>query len=111
MTFSIHDTWEYIKNLFVTNSHKVADFLKPYWSEFETQGKVILIDAAKSAVQVGKDTPGDGIEKMQAALAAFAATVIAEGLTYAESEARLLIETALQNDKIASAATTPQATV
>lgn len=96
---ALHDIVHEVEGVFESTSKKVAQFLKPFAAQLEAQGKVILIDAAQSAVAVGEATPGSGEVKMLAALAAFAATTAKEGVPYLESEARALIEVALQNVK------------
>lgn len=89
-----------VESFFVSESQVVIDFLKPFASTIEAEGKQILISAATNAVSVGEAAPGTGLVKMEAALAAFSATIIAQGLPYIESEARALIEVALQNFKL-----------
>ena len=74
-------------------------FLKPFIEGIEKNGSHILIAAAENAVAVGFASPGSGQAKMAAALAAFSAQVVAEGLPYVESQARALIEVALQSAK------------
>lgn len=92
----------------------IEAFFAPFISSLESEGKSIAIAAATNAVTIGESTPGTGEVKMAAALAAFSATVAAQGLPYVESEARALIEVALQNLKnslggteVTAPATTP----
>jgi len=93
-------TWtkfrDYIEGFF---SGPVWDFLKPIADALEHQGGSILITAAENAVALGFATPGDGVVKMAAALGSFAAEVTAKGLPFLESQARALIELALQKAK------------
>jgi len=96
---SLHEAWDYIKNLFVTHSKEVADFLKPYWSKFVND---VLIDAAKKAVDEAEASGGTGVEKMTKALAVFSAICVQESIEFIETEARALIEIALLNKKIAA---------
>lgn len=86
-----------VENFF---THKVWNFLKPFVDAIEHQGADILIDAAENAVQAGFATPGDGAAKMAAALAAFSVEVVAKGKPFIESQARALIELALQKAKV-----------
>lgn len=99
-------TWTSVRNAveaFFTGY--VWDFLKPFVMTIESQGGQILVAAAESAVSVGFTTPGDGTVKMAAALASFSASMVAQGLPFIESQARALIEVALQNAKAALPAT------
>jgi hypothetical protein len=80
------------------------DFLLPFLKQVEAGGVNILLPAAESAVAVGFSTPGDGTVKMAAALASFSAEVVGKGLPFIESEARTLIELALQKAKAAAPA-------
>lgn len=82
-------------------SGPVWGFIKPFAQALESQEGQVLITAAENAVQVGFAAPGDGVAKMLAALAAFSEEVVAKGLPYAESQARALIEVALQKAKSA----------
>lgn len=101
-----HDLVQKAESLFVSNSSVLVAFLKPWAAQLEQEGKTVLIDAAQAAVTVGEATPGSGEDKMLAALAAFAASCVKESLPYIESEARALIEVALQNFKAALAPAT-----
>lgn len=83
-------------------THTVWDFLKPFIDAIEHQGATILITAAENAVQAGFDSDGDGKEKMEAALASFADEIEAKGLPFIESQARTMIELALQKAKTAA---------
>ena len=76
-------------------------FLKPFIESIEKDGGHLLITAAQNAVAVGFAAPGGGEAKMLAALAAFSAEVAANGLPFVESQARALIEVALQSAKAA----------
>jgi hypothetical protein len=77
----------------------VWNFIKPFAQALESEEGQVLITAAENAVAIGFSVPGDGIAKMTAALASFSAEVIAKGLPYIESQARALIEVALQKAK------------
>ncbi|WP_020471451.1 hypothetical protein [Zavarzinella formosa] len=83
----------------------VWNFVKPFITALEADEQQVLITAAKNAVSAGFATEGGGEVKMAAALASFTAEVIAKGLPFIESQARALIELALQNAK--AAVTTP----
>jgi hypothetical protein len=76
------------------------DFLKPTVAILETDGGNILISAAESAVVVGFGA-GGGAAGMAAALTSFKAEVVAKELPFIESQARALIELALQKAKVA----------
>jgi hypothetical protein len=80
----------------------VWDFLKPFAAILESEGSSILIAAAEDAVTAGFAAPGNGEAKMAVALASFSAEVIAKGLPFIESQARALIEVALQKAKVAT---------
>lgn len=80
-------------------------FIQPTVKILESQGGSILVTAAENAVAVGFTTPGGGAAAMTAALASFSAEVAAKGLPFIESQARALIELALQNAKAAVPAT------
>lgn len=99
MTDTIADVIADVKGWFISKVPEIESFFAPFISSLETEGKTVLIAAATSAVTVGEATPGTGEAKMLAALAAFSSTVVAQGLPYVESEARALIEIALQNLK------------
>lgn len=77
----------------------VWSFIKPFAEALESEEGQVLIAASENAVQVGFATPGDGIVKMTAALASFSAEIISKGLPFVESQARALIEVALQKAK------------
>jgi hypothetical protein len=77
----------------------VWHFLKPFVAILESEGAHILITAAENAVAIGFATAGTGEAKMAAALASFSAEVVANGLPFIESQARALIEVALQSVK------------
>lgn len=79
-------------------------FLKPFAAILESEGSSILIAAAENAVTVGFAATGGGDVKMAAALAAFSADVVTKGLPFVESQARALIEVALQKAKAATGA-------
>src|SRR4051812_10998805 len=83
------------------------DFLVPFLKQVEAGGIGILLPAAENAVAAGFATPGDGTVKMAAALASFSAEVTAKGLPFVESEARALIELALQKAKSAAPVPAP----
>lgn len=74
----------------------VRSFVKPFVSVLESEGGPILIAAAETAVGIGFGAPGSGVAKMVAALASFESEVVAKGLPFIESQARALIEVALQ---------------
>ena len=79
------------------------NFLKPFVDALESQGSTILIAAAENAVAVGFATAGGGQVAMAAALASFSAEVVEKGLPFVESQARALIEVALQKAKTSTA--------
>jgi hypothetical protein len=81
----------------------VAAFISPFLKAIEQQGPTLLIAAAENAVAAGFAAPGAGEAKMVAALASFSAEMVAKGLPFVESQARALIEVALQNAKAATA--------
>ncbi len=81
-------------------SGPVWTFVKPFIQIIESQGGQILITAAENAVVAGA-TAGGGAAAMTAALASFEAEVVAKGLPFVESQARALIEVALQKAKAA----------
>lgn len=97
----------YLENLF---TGPIWRFLKPFIAIVESEGSTILIAAAENAVSVGFAMSGGGAAAMTAALASFAAEVTAKGLPFIESQARALIEVALQNAKAATGATPVSAT-
>lgn len=80
----------------------VWNFIKPFVTALEGEEQGVLITAAKNAVSVGFATPGTGEAKMLAALASFTAEVTEKGLPFIESQARALIEVALQSIKTAT---------
>jgi len=80
-------------------SGPIWNFIKPFIKTLESEEGQVLITAAENAVAVGFATPGDGIVKMTAALVSFSAEVLAKGLPFVESQARALIELALQKAK------------
>lgn len=81
----------------------VWNFLKPVAQQVTSD----LIGIAEQAVAVGFTAPGDGVAKMTAALAYFAAQCAAKEIPYLESQARTLIEIALQNAKATTAVPAP----
>lgn len=85
----------------------VYSFLKPFISTLESQGSSILIAAAEAGVAAGFATTGGGTAAMAAALGVFETQVTTEGLPFIESQARALIEVALQNVKTATATAVP----
>jgi hypothetical protein len=87
-----------IENFF---SGPVWAFVKPFIESLEANGSQILIAAAENAVAIGFTATGGGEAKMAEALASFSAEVAAKGLPYIESQARALIELALQKKKAA----------
>lgn len=82
-------------------SGEVWNFIKPFVETIESNGGQILITAAENAVAVGFTAQGSGEVKMTTALASFTAEVVAKGLPFIESQARALIELALQKAKAA----------
>jgi hypothetical protein len=98
----LHDAVEFIQHLFVTTSHTVLAFLKPFALAIEQGGEAILIAAAENAVQTGFSATGSGAERMAAALKSFEEEVVEKGKPFMESQARTLIEIALQNAKVAT---------
>lgn len=97
-------TWTKVRDEFVSFiTGPVWDFLHPFVAAIESQGGQILIAAAESAVAAGFAAPGDGAAKMVVALASFSAEVAAKGIPFIESQARALIEVALQKAKAAVA--------
>lgn len=81
-----------IEGVFEKEKPTIAAFFAPVIATVEQDG----VDAAETAVAVGESTPGTGAAKMEAALASFIATFAAKAIPYVESEARMLIEVALQ---------------
>jgi hypothetical protein len=106
MSFSntLHDILDKIKHFIITDSSAVVDFIKPFVEAIVKNGGAVLVTAAENAVQVGFATPGDGAAKRAAALASFSAEVIAKEVPFIESQARGLIELALQKAKQATSA-------
>lgn len=103
-------TWTHLRDAmegFFTGT--VWTFLKPFVLSIEQNGGRILIAAAEAAVAAGFAAPGTGEAKMAVALATFSAQVAAEGLPYIESQARALIEVALQKAKAAVPTPAPAA--
>lgn len=93
-------TWTKIRDAiesFISGS--VWTFIKPFVESLEHDGGSILIAAAESAVAAGFAAPGDGAAKMVVALASFEAEIVAKGLPFVVSQARALIELALQKAK------------
>lgn len=79
-------------------------FVKPFITIIESEGGQLLIAAAENAVLAGATAiTGGGAAAMSAALASFEAEVVAKGLPFIESQARALIEVALQRAKTAVA--------
>ena len=101
-------TWTHVRDAVEKFfSGTVYNFLKPFIDTIEQNGGQILIAAAENAVQVGFATAGGGQAAMAAALAAFSAEVVSQGLPFFESQARALIELALQKAKAAVPAPAP----
>lgn len=82
----------------------VWDFIHPFLIALEAGGTQILLTAAENAVVSGFAAGGDGHAKMAAALDAFKAEVSGKGIPFIESQARTLIELALQKAKAANPA-------
>lgn len=80
----------------------IWSFIKPFIKALESEEGQVLIMAAENAVAVGFAVTGGGAAAMAAALASFEAEVIAKGLPYLQSQARALIEVALQKAKAAA---------
>lgn len=97
------DKWHDLLAWIVRIKPAVLDFIKPTLQKV-TEDEIAI---AEAAVAIGFTTPGSGEVKMLAALAYFAAQSAAKELPYVESQARALIELALQNAKTAAAPTTP----
>lgn len=100
----LSDDWNAVKAWLANIAPKVLAFLKPVAQQV-TEDEIAI---AEGAVAVGFTTPGDGIAKMTAALAYFESESAAKELPFIESQARVLIEIALQNAKTAA---TPVASV
>ena len=99
------NTWTKIRDAIESFfSGTVWNFIKPFIESIEQNGGHILIVAAENAVAVGFATGGGNNAKMAAALASFSAEVVAKGLPFIESQARALIEVALQKLKAATSA-------
>jgi hypothetical protein len=81
-------------------------FIAPTVKLVESQGGAILVAAAENAVAIGFATTGGGQVAMAAALKSFESEIVAKGLPFVESEARLLIEAALQKAKASVPAST-----
>lgn len=92
------DEWEALVTWVRGLAPQVLAFLKPVAQKI-TADEIAI---AEEAVAVGFTAPGDGLAKMTAALAYFAAQSLAKEIPYAESQARALIEIALQNAKVAA---------
>jgi hypothetical protein len=73
-------------------------FVQPVAQIVESKGGQILLTAAENGVIAGATT-GNGAAAMAAALASFEKEVVANGVPFIESEARVLIEMALQKAK------------
>lgn len=82
-------------------SGPVWNFIKPTVLLIESESGQILVAAAEAAVVAGATAAGGGQAAMATALKIFESEVIAKGLPFIESQARLLIETALQKAKAA----------
>jgi len=80
-------------------SNDLWEFFSPFVKSLEKAGSQLLITAAENAVERGFNANGSGQEKMAAALAEFQIEVKAKGLPFIESQARTLIELALQKAK------------
>lgn len=93
------DEWNSFKAWVVSISPKVIAFIKP----IAIQIKDDEIGIAEAAIAVGATTSGDGQAKMTAALAYFAQQSLTKEIPFVESQARALIEIALQNAKSAPA--------
>lgn len=89
------DEWNSFKAWVVSISPKVIAFIKP----IAIQIKDDEIAIAEAAIAVGAVASGDGQAKMTAALAYFAQQSLAKEIPFVESQARALIEIALQNAK------------
>ncbi len=89
---------DYVESFF---TGPVWSFIKPTIMALESAEGTVLINAAENGVAVGFSTPGDGTIKMAAALASFSTEVVAKGMPFLESQARALIELALQKAKAA----------
>lgn len=86
----------------------VWNFVKPFIQTIESQGGQILITAAENAVAAGfAAVTGGGAAAMTAALTSFEAEVVKNGLPFVESQARALIEVALQKAKATAQAAAP----
>ncbi|WP_435007973.1 hypothetical protein P12x_005239 [Tundrisphaera lichenicola] len=75
------------------------DFIHPFIVAIEVEGAHLLLTAAENAVTAGFNVAGDSREKMDAALNSFKSEVTSNGHTFIESQARTLIELALQKAK------------
>jgi hypothetical protein len=82
-------------------SGPVWNFIKPIVLVIESQGGQMLITAAENAVAAGFAAGGGGPAMMAAALTVFETEVVKNGLPFIESQARALIELALQKAKAA----------
>lgn len=84
------------------------DFIHPLIVAIAVEGAHLLLTAAENAVAAGAAVEGDGHAKMQAALDSFKAEVTSNGHAFIESQARTLIELALQKAKAAVPAVADQ---
>lgn len=95
MTGWLQHKWEDFETWLKGIAPVVLNFLKPVAQKVTADE----IEIAEAAVAVGAATPGTGEVKMLAALAYFASQSLAKEIPYIESQARVLIEIALQNAK------------
>jgi hypothetical protein len=98
----IHDLVHSFGHWFVSESQEVVNFLKPVAKVLERDGKHALLTAAISAVgqvEAQFTAPSSGGNKMSAALRIVEDTLVSAGLSFVESEARTVIEIALQGLK------------
>lgn len=82
-------------------THHIWTWFKPFVDSIEHGGGALLITAAENAVAAGFSADGDGNAKMAAALASFTEEITSKGMPFIESQARALIEVALQKAKAA----------
>lgn len=87
--------WSWLKALFLRVKPDILAFLQPVL-KFATTDFVAI---AQAAVEVGREAGGDNSDKMKAALEYFRKNAERQGRAFIESQARTLIELALQKAK------------
>lgn len=98
MTGWLQKEWQLFETWLKGVAPAVLEFIKPVAQKI-TADEIAI---AEAAVAEGFSTPGTGEVKMAAALTYFLAQTVAKQIPYLESQARVLIEIALQNAKVAA---------